>query len=197
MEVWTDAVPYYLFHIRFCIITNLQLGIQCIPFPSNFPTKAYMHFCDCSYLPHDPHIFSDTSTFRGRASGAYTLSTSVTCSFWKLRYEVIFSLLHFKYPTNPYAHTQYSMCNSWVIFSFDVVFLVWTNKQTLWGRILPEKLIVSQLVKTFGMFYGTVIFITAFTGVHQLSLFWATSLQSTSLQSALCALFTLQPVTLG
>jgi len=41
------------------------------------------------------------------------------------------------------------------------------------------------------MFYVTVIFITASTRAHQLSLFWARSLQSTSLQSALCALFTL------
>ena len=65
-----------------------------------------MHFCDSSYLPHDPHILSDTSTFRGRASGTYTLPTSVTCSVWELREEVIFSLLHFKYPTNPSAHTH-------------------------------------------------------------------------------------------
>jgi hypothetical protein len=73
------AVPYYLFHIRFCIITKLQLGIHCVPFPSIFPTQAYVHFCDSSYLPHDPHILSDTSTFRGRASGTYTLPTAITC----------------------------------------------------------------------------------------------------------------------
>jgi len=79
------AVPYYLFHIRFSIITNLQLGIQCVPFPSNFPTKAYIHFCDSSYLPHDTHILSDTSTFLGRASGTYTLPTAVTYSVWELR----------------------------------------------------------------------------------------------------------------
>jgi hypothetical protein len=66
-----------------------------------------------------------------------------------------------------------------------------TNKQTLGGRIIPEKLTVSQLVRQFRTFYVTVNFIPPFKRAHQLSLFWATSLQSTSLQSALCALFTL------
>ena len=79
------AVPYYLFHIRFCIIANLQLGIQCVPFPSKFSTKAYMHFCDSSYLPLDQCIMSDTSPFRGTASGTYTLPTAVTYSVWELR----------------------------------------------------------------------------------------------------------------
>ena len=191
------AVPYYWFYIRFCIITSLQLGIQCVPFPSIFPTKAYMHFCDSSYLPHDPHILPDTSTFRGRASGTYTLPTEVTCvqclgaQIGSYFFTAALQISYESFCAHTHTHTQYSMYNSWAIFSFDLVFLVWTNKRTLWGRILPGKLIVSQLVKTFRTFYGIVIFITAFTRAHQLSLFWARSLQSTFLQAALCALFTL------
>lgn len=72
------AVPYYLFTSVSILLPFIQLGIWCVPFPSNVPTKTYMHFCDSSYLPHDPHILSDTSTFRSRARGTYTLPTVVT-----------------------------------------------------------------------------------------------------------------------
>jgi len=41
----------------------------------------------------------------------------------------------------------------------------------------PE-LIYSQLGKEFTVFYGTRIFITAFTSAHHLSIYWATSIQS-------------------
>jgi hypothetical protein len=41
---------------------------------------------------------------------------------------------------------------------------------TPWGRVLPEKLTVSQLVRKFPAFYGTGRFITAFTKARHLSL---------------------------
>jgi hypothetical protein len=41
---------------------------------------------------------------------------------------------------------------------------------TPWSRILLEKLIVTQLVKKFLVFYGTRFFITMFTRAHHLSL---------------------------
>ena len=49
---------------------------------------------------------------------------------------------------------------------------------TPWGRVLLEKLTGSNLVKKFPEFYRTRRFITAFTSASQLSLFWATSIQS-------------------
>ena len=48
---------------------------------------------------------------------------------------------------------------------------------TPWSVVL-EKLTVSQLVKKISEFYGIKRFITAFTGVLHLSLYWATSIQS-------------------
>ena len=55
------------------------------------------------------------------------------------------------------------------------------NKQNLltqWSRILVEKLNGFQLVKEFPSFYGTRMFITAFTSVSHLSIYWASSIQS-------------------
>jgi hypothetical protein len=37
---------------------------------------------------------------------------------------------------------------------------------TPWGRVLLEKLIVTQLVKKFPAFYGSQMFIAVFTRAH-------------------------------
>jgi len=47
-------------------------------------------------------------------------------------------------------------------------------------RVLLEKLTSFQLVKKFSAFYGTRRFITAVTSARHLSLFWASSIQSTT-----------------
>ena len=47
-----------------------------------------------------------------------------------------------------------------------------------WSRVLPEKLAASQLVMKSPAFYGNRRFVTAFTRVRHLSLFWVTSIQS-------------------
>ena len=49
---------------------------------------------------------------------------------------------------------------------------------TPWCRVLLEKLIGLQLVKKFPAFHGTRRFITALTSVLQLSLSWASPIQS-------------------
>ena len=49
---------------------------------------------------------------------------------------------------------------------------------TPWCRVLLEKLIGLQLVKKFPPFHGTRKFITALTSVRQLSLSWASRIQS-------------------
>jgi hypothetical protein len=46
-----------------------------------------------------------------------------------------------------------------------------------WSRILLEKLIVSQPVKKFPLFYGTRRFIAVFASVRHLSPSWARSIQ--------------------
>jgi len=50
---------------------------------------------------------------------------------------------------------------------------------TPWSRVLLEKLTGLQLVKNFPAFYETRRFITALTNACHLSLFWASSIQST------------------
>jgi len=50
---------------------------------------------------------------------------------------------------------------------------------TPWSRILLEKLTATQLVKKFPAFYGTRRFITTVTSTRELSLSWASSIQST------------------
>ena len=52
---------------------------------------------------------------------------------------------------------------------------------TPWCRVLLEKLTGLQLVKKFSTFHGTRRFITALTSVRQLSLPWASPIQSTYL----------------
>ena len=49
---------------------------------------------------------------------------------------------------------------------------------TPWCRVLLEKLTGLQLVKKFPAFHGTQRFITTFTNVRQLSLSWASPIQS-------------------
>ena len=49
---------------------------------------------------------------------------------------------------------------------------------TPWCRVLLEKLTGLQLVKKFPAFHGTRRFITALTSVRQLSLYWASPIQS-------------------
>jgi hypothetical protein len=49
--------------------------------------------------------------------------------------------------------------------------------------ILLEKLIVSELVNKFPTFYGTQMFITAFTRAHHLSVAGTKWVQSTSFNS--------------
>ena len=61
---------------------------------------------------------------------------------------------------------------------------IWFNRKlfyfyfTPWRRVLLEKLTGLQLVKKLPAFHGTRRFITAFTSVRHLSLFWANPIQS-------------------
>ena len=48
---------------------------------------------------------------------------------------------------------------------------------TPWSRVLLGKLTGLQLAKRFPAFYGTRMFITAFTSARHLSLSWASSIQ--------------------
>ena len=54
----------------------------------------------------------------------------------------------------------------------------WSYLLTPWCRVLHEKLTGLQLVKKFPAFHGTRRFITALTSVRQLSLSWASPIQS-------------------
>jgi hypothetical protein len=49
---------------------------------------------------------------------------------------------------------------------------------TPWSRVVLEKLICTELVQSFHLFYVTRMFIALFTPAHQLSIFWAKKIQS-------------------
>ena len=66
------------------------------------------------------------------------------------------------------------MC-MWIIYH---VYIYIYYLLTPWCRVLLEKLTGLQLVKKFPAFHGTRRFITALTCVRQLSLSWATPIQS-------------------
>ena len=62
-------------------------------------------------------------------------------------------------------------------FKYLFIYLL-TYLLTLWCRVLLEKLTGLQLVKKFPVFHRTRRFITALTSVRQLSLSWASPIQS-------------------
>jgi hypothetical protein len=61
---------------------------------------------------------------------------------------------------------------------YFVVYIILTYLLTAWCRVLLEQLTGLQLVKKFSAFNGTRRFITALTSVRQLSLSWASPIQS-------------------
>ena len=61
----------------------------------------------------------------------------------------------------------------YMIYTYLLTYLL-----TSWCRVLLEKLTGLQLVKKFPAFHGTRRFITALTSVRQLSLSWASPIQS-------------------
>jgi len=73
---------------------------------------------------------------------------------------------------------QLSLClkvtNSWLRLPYLITYLLTSS----WSKVLLEKLNGSQPVKKFPVFYGTRRFVTAFTNVRHLSLYWASSIQS-------------------
>ena len=72
-----------------------------------------------------------------------------------------------------YINDVIKLCLLHSFESFSLHYLL-----TPWSRVLLEKLTGSQLVKKFPTFYGIRRFITAFTCVSHLSLFWASSIQA-------------------
>jgi hypothetical protein len=67
--------------------------------------------------------------------------------------------------------------NSWSDL-MNAVLTPWSKRCTSWSGVLLEKLPGFQLVKKFPAIYGTRRLITAFTSFCQLSLFWASSIQT-------------------
>jgi len=70
----------------------------------------------------------------------------------------------------PINYRWHILVKSTVFCSVRPCFLV-MNLLPAWSRVLLEKLTSSKLVKKFPEFYGTLMFIIAFTRAHHLSLF--------------------------
>ena len=66
---------------------------------------------------------------------------------------------------------------SWCTTTFSCIYIL-TFLLTPWSRVIFEKITGLKPVKKFPAFYGTRRFITAFTSARQLSLSWASSIQS-------------------
>jgi len=64
------------------------------------------------------------------------------------------------------------------MYKDDKPLFLLTYLLTPWSRVFLEKLTGSQLLKKFPAFCKTRRFITAFTSDRQLSLSWASSIQS-------------------
>ena len=67
-------------------------------------------------------------------------------------------------------HNSCAMCTLSVVVPHEAYRTYLSYLLTPYGRVLLEKLMVSQLVKKFPAHYGTRRFITAFTSARHLSL---------------------------
>ena len=76
------------------------------------------------------------------------------------------------------AAAYYAIPTLSVLFVLFSKWYLLTYLLTPWGRVLLEKLTGLRLVKKFPAFHGTRRFITALTSVHNLSLSWASPIQS-------------------
>ena len=77
------------------------------------------------------------------------------------------------------ARKFFDLCNLVRQLTWQSFYMI-TYLLTAWCRIVLEKLTGLQLVEKFPVFYVTRRFITALTSVRQLSLSWASPIQSTS-----------------
>ena len=78
---------------------------------------------------------------------------------------------------NTYCFLRQQWLRDWTSLLYQVTYLL-IYLLTPWCRVLPEQLPSLQLVKKFPAFHGTRRFITALTRVRQLSLSWASPIQS-------------------
>jgi len=85
-----------------------------------------------------------------------------------------FSEVHFPRQRFLFTNTD----TSTYILGCIIFIILLTYLLTPWCRVLLEKLTVLQLVKKFPAFHGNRRFITALTSVRQLSLSWASPIQS-------------------
>jgi len=95
---------------------------------------------------------------------------------------LLFALTAWTRTISPLFYEQINRSVSWAPATHSPLhkmlhLVLFNDKLTPWSRVL-EKLTGFQLVKKFPAFYGTRNFITAFTSARQLSLSWATAIQS-------------------
>jgi hypothetical protein len=87
--------------------------------------------------------------------------------FWQLRYDIA--------PGMPTVCVHESKHSYYFIFYFAFDYKLLTY--ILHGAVFLDKLTGLQLVNKLPAFYGTRMFVTAFTSARHLSLFWASSMQ--------------------
>ena len=77
------------------------------------------------------------------------------------------------------AQSVWAGCVTQTHTSLQTGYYLLTYLLSPWSRVLLEKLASLQLVKKFPAFYGSRRFLTALTSARQLSLSWASPIQST------------------
>ena len=108
----------------------------------------------------------------------YSLLRNLTCQLQRLiEFWNPLGLVYFVWcPRGPGTVSSSVSLWSGTVRTFTVHIL--TNLLTPWCRVLLEQLTGLQLVMKFHAFHGTRRFITALTSVRQLSLSWASPIQS-------------------
>jgi hypothetical protein len=87
-------------------------------------------------------------------------------------------LSQFLLNSTSFSHSFSFVTSTWYGKSMHAYAYIYIKQLTPWNRVLPEKLTVTHLVKTFPSSCGTRRFITMFTSARHWSLSWALWIQS-------------------
>jgi hypothetical protein len=137
----------------------------------------------CNFVSSWIHLFQ---TFRRSKQDPKSMHLCYSYRYSCVYSRECFSAFTGEYLTTGQPHTYTHICDIYLRYTlllFPKPFhrtTYWHTSYLIipWGRVLLEKLISYQLVKTFPTFYGIQMFIIAFTCTRHLSLSSARLIQS-------------------
>jgi len=144
------------------IKTPQFVGTTATSYQSTLTFNSSLQQHSCKNMKESNQYLSDTHTHTHTHTHHTYIHTRARKASTRYEYACarmcVYTYIHIRSDSEKYVHINTSL--------------------TSWCRVLLEKLTGLQLVKKFSAFHGTRRFITAFTSVRHLSLYWASLIQS-------------------